>query len=156
MKRKRPKGVRGQLEGPLVHSISVTDEEWDAVQKRAQRVRARSISQYAVERALKVDLQEDPEAPRLVLNEAEQHALLENLTRIAERTVSGTEANETIMRSLRNAVALVVDATMLEMTRDGRDDEMEALLVGLFGDDEAATIRGRFAMRMKARGLLDA
>ena len=71
-----------------VHSISCADAEWERVRVLAER-RGLSISRYMAECGLTVDpTTEAPKPPRLVLDEAEQHRLLDGVAGIAERTAA--------------------------------------------------------------------
>ena len=82
-----------------VHSISCTDAEWERVRVLAER-RGMSISRYLVECGLNVDpTTEAPKPPRLVLDEAEQRRLHDDVVRIAART-AGAEPEEAVMMLL--------------------------------------------------------
>ena len=103
---------------PKVHSISCTDAEWERARVLAER-RGMSISRYFVECGLNVDpTTETPAPPRLVLDEVEQRRLHDSLVRIAERTAEAGSEEEVLTR-IRNALALLVEARMREMVRDG-------------------------------------
>ena len=135
-----------------VHSISCTDAEWERVRVLAER-RGMSISRYLVECGLNVDpTTEAPTPPRLVLDEAEQRRLHDDVVRIAERT-AGAESEEAVMTRIRNALAFLVEVRMREMVRDAREYELKALLADLFGERMAAATVERLHARMATDGL---
>ena len=110
--------------------------------------RGLSISRYLVECALHGDPHAEPEpVPRLALDEAEQRALHDAVGRIAERTVAA-ESEEAVLSRIRNALALLVELAMRAMVREGREDELRAVLTGLFGERAAAATMER----MRSRG----
>ena len=122
---------------PRAYSLSCTDSDWGRVRVLAER-KGLSISRYMVECGLTVDPQTEPvPPPRLVLDEAEQRALLDHVTAIAERTVSA-EAEDTVMIQVRNALAFLAEETMRTMMHKGRWEELRALLIDLFGENAAA------------------
>ena len=109
-----------------------------------------SISRYMVECGLTVDPQAEPvPPPRLVLDEAEQRALLGHVTAIAERTVSA-EAEEALMIRVRNSLAFLAEETMRTMMRDGREEELRTLLIDLFGEDAAVATVDQLRARTSA------
>lgn len=122
---------------PRAYSISCTDAEWERVRVLA-RHRGLSISRHMVECGLTVDPETEPASPpRLVLDEAEQRALLDHVIAVAERTVpAGTE--EAVMARVRGSLSLLVELTMRTMLREGREGELRAILKELFGEDAAA------------------
>ena len=135
-----------------VHSISCTDAEWERVRVLAER-RGMSISRYLVECGLNVDpTTEAPKPPRLVLDEAEQRRLHDDVVRIAERTAEA-ESEEAVMTRIRNALAFLVEVRMREMVRDAREYELKALLADLFGERMAAATVERLHARMATDGL---
>ena len=92
-----------------------------------------SISRYFVERGLDESIDGECEAPpRLVLNESEQRDLYETVMRIAERTVP-PESGKPVLTGFRNSLVFLVELTMRDMARGGREDELRALLAELFG-----------------------
>ncbi len=131
-----------------VYSLSCTDAQWEAFRRLAAR-RGLSISRYLVECGLHGDPHAGaPEpAPRLALEETEQRALLNAVGRIAERTVAA-ESEEAVLSRIRNALALLVELAMRAMVREGREDELRAVLTELFGERAAAAAMER----MRARG----
>ena len=136
---------------PRAYSLSCTDTDWGRVRVLAER-KGLSISRYMVECGLTVDPQTEPvPPPRLVLDEAEQRALLDHVTAIAERTVSA-ETSDTVMTQVRNALAFLAEETMRTMMREGRGEELRALLIDLFGEDAAAATAGRLRARTGAEG----
>ena len=130
-----------------VHSISCTDAEWERVRVLAER-RGMSISRYLVECGLNVDpTTEAPKPPRLVLDEAEQRRLHDDVVRIAART-AGAEPEEAVMTRIRNALVFLVEVRMREMVRAAREYELKALLADLFGERMAAATVERLHARM--------
>jgi len=136
---------------PKVHSISCTDAEWERARVLAER-RGLSISRHMVDCGLNVDPETEPAPPpRLVLDEAEQRRLRDSIVRIAERTAA-SETEEAVLIRIRNALAFLVDRTMRAMVRDGREEELRALLTDLFGEHTAAATFERLHARMNADG----
>ena len=134
---------------PKAYSLSCTDSDWGRVRVLAER-KELSISRYMVECGLTVDPTTEPEPPpRLVLDEAEQRALLDHVTAIAERTVSA-ETDEAVMTRVRNSLAFLAEATMRTMMRDGREEELRATLTELFGEQVAAATGDRLRARTSA------
>ena len=134
---------------PRAYSLSCTDSDWGRVRVLAEP-KGLSISRYMVECGLTVDPQAEPvPPPRLVLDEAEQRALLGHVTAIAERTVSA-EAEEALMIRVRNSLAFLAEETMRTMVREGREEELQTLLIDLFGEDAAAATIDRLRARTSA------
>ena len=131
-----------------VYSISCTDAEWERVRRLAER-RGTSISRHFVERGLAVDLESKGEPPpRLVLDEAEQRTLSENVARIAERTAP-LESEEAVLTRIRNSLALLVELAMRDLVRGGREGELRALLAAVVGEGPAAATLERLHTRMQ-------
>ena len=123
---------------PRAYSLSCTDSDWGRTRVLAER-KGLSISRYMVECGLTVDPQAEPvPPPRLVLDEAEQRALLDHVTAIAERTVPA-EAEDAVMTRVRNSLAFLAEETMRTMMREGREEELWKILTDLFGEQAAAT-----------------
>ena len=57
------------------------------------------------------------------------------------------------LSQIHNALAFLVERTMHEMARDGREHELKALLTDLFGERAAAAAVERLHARMGADGL---
>ena len=125
-----------------VYSLSCTDEQWETFRRLAAQ-RGVSISRYLVECALHGDPHAEPDpSPRLVLDETEQRALYEAVRHIAERT-SAAESHSALLTRIRNALALLVELAMRDMAREGREDELRAVLTELFGEHAAAAALDR-------------
>ena len=134
---------------PKAYSLSCTDSDWGRVRVLAER-KGLSISRYMVECGLTVDPTTEPEPPpRLVLDEAEQRALLDHVTAVAERTVPA-EADETLLTHIRNSLSFLAEETMRTMMRDGREEELRATLTDLFGEQLAAATVDRLRARASA------
>ena len=140
-RRRRPRSAN-------VYSLSCTDAEWERVRRLADR-RGTSISRHFVERGLSVDLGAERDAPpRLVLDEAEQRTLSENIARIAER-MAPLGSEEAVLTGFRNSLLLLVERTMRDMVRAGHEGELRALLTDLFGARPAAAAIDRLHTRMR-------
>ena len=136
---------------PKAYSLSCTDSDWGRVRILAER-KGLSISRYMVECGLTVDPTTEPEPPpRLVLDEAEQRALLVHVIAIAERTVPA-EAEEAVMTRVRNSLAFLVDETMRTMMRENREEELRATLTDLVGEQAAAATVDRLRARTSIEG----
>ncbi len=128
------------------YSLSCTDSDWGRVRILAER-KGLSISRYMVECGLTVDPTTEPEPPpRLVLDEAEQRALIDHVAAIAERTVPA-EADEAVMTRVRNSLAFLAEETMRTMMREGRGEELRATLTDLVGEQAAAATVDRLHAR---------
>ena len=134
---------------PRAYSLSCTDTDWGRVRVLAER-KGLSISRYMVERGLTVDPETEPEPPpHLVLDEAEQRALLDRVAAIAERTVeAGTD--DAVMTRVRNSLAFLAEETMRTMMRTGRGEELQEMLTDLFGEQVAAATVNRLSARTSA------
>ena len=131
---------------PRAYSLSCTDSDWGRVRVLAER-KGLSISRYMVECGLTVDPTAEPAPPpRLVLDEAEQRALLGHVTAIAERTVPA-ETDEALLTHIRNSLSFLAEETMRTMMREGREGELRATLADLFGEQLAAATVDRLRAR---------
>ena len=131
---------------PKAYSLSCTDSDWGRVRVLAER-KGLSISRYMVECGLTVDPVTEPAPPpRLVLDEAEQRALLDHVAAIAERTAEA-ETDEALLTHIRNSLAFLAEETMRTMMREGREGELRATLADLFGEQLAAATVDRLRAR---------
>ena len=130
-----------------VHSISCTDLEWVRIKERSQR-RGLSVSRYCVERALSGNPTGAPPSP-LVLSEAQQRELYEQVGRIEARTLAATDAMEPLTERVRDAVAFLVEARMREMVRDGRAGEMGEIAADVLGAAVGPALVESFQRREK-------
>ncbi len=134
---------------PRAYSLSCIDSDWGRVRVLAER-KGLSISRYMVECGLTVDPGTEPEPPpRLVLDEAEQRALLDHVTAIAERTVPA-EADEAVITRVRNSLAFLAEETMRTMMREDREEELWKMLTDLVGEQAAAATVDRLRARTSA------
>ena len=134
---------------PRAYSLSCTDSDWGRVRVLAER-KGLSISRYMVECGLTVDPAAEPEPPpRLVLDEAEQRALLDQVAAIAERTLPA-EADGAVMTRVRNSLAFLAEETMRTMMREGREEELWKMLTDLVGEQAAAATVDRLRARTSA------
>ena len=131
---------------PRAYSLSCTDSDWGRVRVLAER-KGLSISRYMVECGLTVDPTTEPEPPpRLVLDEAEQSALLDHVTAIAERTVEA-ETDVAERTGERNSLAFLAEETMRTMVRESREEELHATLTDLVGEQAAEATVDRLRAR---------
>ena len=131
---------------PKAYSLSCTDSDWGRVRVLAER-KGLSISRYMVECGLTVDPEAEPEMPpRLVLDEAEQRALLDHVSAIAERTVQA-ETEDSVMTRVRNSLAFLAEEAMRTMMREGREQELWEMLTDLVGEQAAAATVDRLRAR---------
>ena len=131
---------------PKAYSLSCTDSDWGRVRVLAER-KGLSISRYMVECGLTVDPTAEPAPPpRLVLDEAEQRALLDRVTAIAEHTAEA-ETDEALLTHIRNSLSFLAEETMRTMMREGREGELRTTLADLFGEQLAAATVDRLRAR---------
>ena len=125
------------MRGPKreAYALSCTDPQWEQIKARAHRGGSRSAARHVVERSLAGLPAKRPR--RLVLSEAEQRTLLERLENISRLLMGAAPGQEPLMASLNRRVGLLVETRMREMVRDGRSEELRALLVRLLGEREA-------------------
>ena len=154
MSRNRP-GPTGKIAGVLL-SISCEDAEWDRIRRLAGAA-GKTISRHLVDAAMeaialkKAGLEEEAPSPRsgvLVLDAAQQRALLDGVTALAERMPGGRQLAEQAAM-----VAFLFDAVLLDMARQGRREERDGLLAAHFGGERAAGIAADADRRAAERGL---
>ena len=136
---------------PKAYSLSCTDTDWGRVRVLAER-KGLSISRYMVERGLTVNPETESEPPpRLVLDEAEQRALLDRVDAIAERTAEA-DSEEALLTRIRNSLSFLAEETMRTMMREGRGEELREMLTDLFGEQVAAATIDRLRARTNVEG----
>ncbi len=154
MSRKRT-GPKRRISG--VHlSISCTDAEWARIRRLADAV-GKTISRYLIDCAMEsvaliekgVDMDALPAgAEGLVLDGAQQQALLDGVTDLAGRLPGGRQIAEQAAMA-----AFVFDAVLLDMAKRGLREERDALLAAHFGSERAAEISAGADRRAAERGL---
>lgn len=154
MSRKRT-GPKRRISG--VHlSISCTDAEWARIRRLADAV-GKTISRYLIDCAMEavaliergVDINALPAgAEGLVLDAAQQQALLDGVSDLAGRLPGGRQIAEQAAMA-----AFVFDAVLLDMARQDLREERDALLAAHFGSERAAEISAGADHRAAERGL---
>lgn len=154
MSRKRT-GPKSRISG--VHlSISCTDAEWARIRRLADAV-GKTISRYLIDCAMEavalmergVDMDAlPPGAEGLVLDAAQQQALLDGVRDLAGRLPGGRQIVEQAAMA-----AFVFDAVLLDMAKRGLREERDALLAAHFGSGRGAEIAAGADRRAAERGL---
>ncbi len=152
MSRKRP-GPKSRISG--VHlSISCKDTEWARIRRLADAA-GKTISRYLIDCAMEAAaLMEKgvdappPDAEGLVLDPAQQQALLDGVRDLAARLPGDRQIAEQAAMA-----AFVFDAVLLDMARQGLREERDALLAAHFGSARAAEIAAGADRRAAERGL---
>ena len=114
-------------------SLSMTDEDWDVVRANAARDRL-SMARYVVElveRAARTNTVE----PTLSLDTVEQRELIETVRRLPA-LIHGDEDAPALIRDMRLRIAAVLDIWSLDMLREGRRDELRAILASRVGAEQ--------------------
>ncbi len=132
-------------------SISCTDAEWARIRRLADMA-GKTISRYLIDSAMEavalvdrgVDWSEG-----LVLDAAQQQALLDGVRDLAERLPGGGQIAEQAAMA-----AFLFDAVLLDMA--GQRQERDALLAAHFGSERAAEIAAGADRRAAERGALSA
>ena len=132
---RRPKpSAKNQL------SISVTDLQWELIRERAA-ARGLTMSRYLVQCGATVALAPAAVAPpALVLREAEQRQLLDDTARISELLQGQGRPVVEVLEEMAATLSCLLEATALTMVRQGRGDELSAILRAVFGEDRARAI----------------
>ncbi len=154
MSRKRT-GPKNRISG--VHlSISCTDAEWARVRRLADAA-GKTISRYLIDCAMEavaliekgVEVDALPAgAEGLVLDGAQQQALLDGVRNLVERLPGGRQITEQAAMA-----AFVFDAVLLDMVKRGLREERNALLAAHFGSARGAEIAAGADRRAAERGL---
>ncbi len=154
MSRKRT-GPKRRISG--VHlSISCTDAEWARIRRLADAA-GKTISRYLIDCAMEavaliekgVEVDALPAgAEGLVLDRAQQQALLDGVRNLVERLPGGRQITEQAAMA-----AFVFDAVLLDMVKRGLREERDALLAAHFGSARGAEIAAGADRRAAERGL---
>ena len=121
-------------------SLSMTDEDWGVVRANAARDRL-SMARYVVElvnRAARTDADE----PTLSLDAGEQRELIETV-RTLPALIQGNEDAPALIRDMQIRIAAVLDIWALDMLREGRRDELRAVLASRVGADQTDLYVGK-------------
>ena len=154
MSRKRT-GPKSRISG--VHlSISCTDAEWARIRRLADAA-GKTISRYLIDCAMEavalmergMDMDALPAgAEGLVLDAAQQQALLDGVKDLAGRLPGGRQIAEQAAMA-----AFVFDAVLLDMAKRGLREERDVLLAAHFGGERAVEIAAGADRRAVERGL---
>ncbi len=126
-------------------SISCRESDWERIREIAAR-KGVSINDHVVSAGLTAEPR--PAAPDArPLSGAERRRLAERVDRLAESMLA--EAGTGAIARLREAVELVLAATLRDMDRQGRGDEIGPLLVEFFGPGHGAEVERRFRAWME-------
>ena len=121
-------------------SISVTDLEWELIRERA-KARRLTMSRYLVQCGTTVTLPPPAAAPpALVLREEEQRQLLDDTARISALLQGQGRPLAQVLEEMAATLSCLLEATALAMVREGRGDELSAILRDVFGEDRARAI----------------
>ena len=122
-----------------VHSISCTPAEWERIRERAA-AEGKSMSRYVVDRALTREPRDPEKGAQLVLGADEQRALCDAVTRLAAEMSGQMFQDAAGSPNMANAVRVLFETKLDEMTRRGRYAEMKALLDEVFDAERAERI----------------
>ena len=127
-------------------TLSATDAEWAVVRDNAAR-RGLSNSRYVV--ALVLGRFDAPDEPALALSADEQREMLETARAFRALMGDGHEALP-LIEDMQARVALLFDAWAVAMVRDGRQEELRAVLARRIGAAEAGRVVEDIAALAKA------
>ncbi len=119
------------------YSLSATDEEWERIKARASRA-GMTVSAFLVESALAVD----PGRPAitLALTHADQRVLLMLVEDIHAVLSESRWDDPSIRDKIRNSTSFLARQKMQDMIRDGRREDLYAILAAMLGEEEAARV----------------
>lgn len=140
------RGRKAPEELSVSHSISCTPVQWARMRELAERAGMRT-SPYIVGRVLKREGFGAGEAGHALVLDGKQQRGMHDAALGAAAALSGLSCDAYACTGLRGAVALLFEARLDEMAREGRGKEMEALLASVTGPERAADIARRAAMR---------
>ena len=112
----------------------MTDEDWDVVRANAARDRL-SMARYVVELVNRA-ARSDADEPTLSLDAGEQRELIETV-RGLRALIQGDEEAPALIRDMQIRIAAVLDVWALDMVREGRRDELRAILASRVGAEQA-------------------
>ena len=136
-----------EREAVRTQSVSCTRLEWERLRECARRERM-SISRFVVERALHGDPRGSAgQSQDLALTGNGQRTLHDRVTAVVGLLLPLLTQADAQQPNLPNAMRVLFDMKLDEMTRTRRHREMTRLLATVFGDDRASRIveevRGR-------------
>ncbi len=127
---------------PARIAISCLESEWERIREVAQS-RDVSINDHVISAGLEVELDPaQPDAPALVLSEAEQRRLLDRVDRMADSLLSAASGGS--IDRLRQSVELLLMTTLRDLVRQGRGHELGPLLAAAFGADAGPIVERQF------------
>ncbi len=134
------------------HSISCKPVQWMRMQELAERA-GKPVSRFIVDRVLKRDAVAHGEHGHALALDKKRQQAMQGAAVHAEAALSallgpagGSEPDLAAM------VAMLFEARLDEMAREGRLDEMQSLLAPVTGPDRAADIVQRAAERVRPSG----
>lgn len=126
-------------------SISCRESDLERIREIAAR-KGVSINEHIIFAGLTAEPR--PAAPEArPLSDAERRRLLETVDRLADGMLG--DANGGAIARLRQAVELVLAATLRDMVRQGRGGEIGPLLTDAFGPDHGPEVERRFRAWME-------
>ncbi len=126
------------------YCITCPRSDWRAIRALAERAGMRTSS-YIVGRVLKREGFGAGEAGHALVLDGKRQRGMHDAALSAAAALSGLSGEASA--GLRETVALLFEAHLDEMVREGRGKEMEALLAKITGPERAAGIARRAAMR---------
>ena len=142
------RGRKAPEELSVSHSISCTPLQWTRMRELAERAGMRT-SPYIVGRVLKREGFGAGEAGHALVLDGKQQRGMHDAALGAAAALSGLSGDAYAYgyTGLRETVALLFEARLDEMAREGRRGEMEALLASVTGPERAAALVRRAVMR---------
>ena len=126
-------------------SISCQESDWERIREIAVR-KGVSINEHMISAGLTAEPRLPPPEAR-PLSDAERRRLLETVDRLADSMLA--DAGAGAIARLREAVELVLAATLRDLVRQGRGGEIGALLSDAFGPDHGPEVERRFRAWME-------
>ena len=126
-------------------SLSATDADWAMVEANAVH-RRMSKSRYVRALVLGDGFEAPEEGPTVALDADEQRALYETV-RTLPALMRGEADGASLVEDVRTRIAVVLDAWAAAMAREGRLEELRAVLVARVGAEMTERIVRRFERR---------
>ena len=118
-------------------TLSATDDEWDMVKSRAPR-RGLSLARYLVGLAARDGAQEN-EGPPLALDVVQQRELLEYHREILA-LLKGDDGTPSLIADIQARIAVMFNVWAKDVIGRGREDDLQAELARIVGEEQAATV----------------
>ena len=118
-------------------TLSATDDEWDMVKSRAPR-RGLSMARYLVGLAARDGAQEN-EGPPLALAAVQQRELLECHREILA-LLKGDAGTPSLIADIQARIAVMFNVWAKDMMGRGREDDLQAELARVVGEEQAAAV----------------